>query len=54
VAATIQRGRVSGGRQDRGQVVPEVGQGEKIQRVEVSDLWGTLKIWMMPAREDDK
>jgi hypothetical protein len=34
--------------------VPEAGQGEKIQRVEVSDLWGTLKIWTMLARVDDK
>jgi hypothetical protein len=34
--------------------VPEAGQGEYIQRAEVSDLWGTLKIWMMPARVDEK
>jgi hypothetical protein len=31
--------------------VPEAGQGEQIQREEVSGLWGTLKIWMMPTRE---
>jgi hypothetical protein len=34
--------------------VPEVGQGEQIQRVEVSGLWGTMKIWMMPTRVNDK
>jgi hypothetical protein len=34
--------------------VPEEGQGEQIQRAEVSGLWDTLKIWMMPARVDDK
>ena len=34
--------------------MPEVGQGEQIQRAEVSGLWGTLKIWMMLARVDDK
>jgi hypothetical protein len=34
--------------------VPEAGQGEQIQRVEVRDLWGTLKIWTMPTRVDDK
>jgi hypothetical protein len=32
----------------------EVGQDEQIQRVEVSDLWGTLRIWTMPVRVDDK
>jgi hypothetical protein len=34
--------------------VPEVGQGEQIQRVEVSDMWSTLKIWTMSARVNDK
>jgi hypothetical protein len=34
--------------------VPEAGQGEKIQMAEVSGLWGTLKIWTMMARVDDK
>jgi hypothetical protein len=35
---------VSGGQQDQGEVVPEVGQGEQIQRVKVSDLGSALKI----------
>jgi hypothetical protein len=34
--------------------VPEAGQGEQIQRVEVTDLRGTLKIWTMSARVNDK
>jgi hypothetical protein len=34
--------------------VPEVGQGEQIQRVGVTDLRGTLKIWTMSARVNDK
>jgi hypothetical protein len=34
--------------------VPEAGQGEQIQRVEVTDLRGALKIWMMLARVNDK
>jgi hypothetical protein len=34
--------------------VPEAGQGEQIQRVKVSDLGSTLKIWMMPTRVDEK
>jgi hypothetical protein len=34
--------------------VPEAGQSEQLQRVEVSDLWGTLNMWMMPARVDDE
>jgi hypothetical protein len=34
--------------------VPEVGQGKQIKREEVSGIWGTLKIWVMPARVDDK
>jgi hypothetical protein len=34
--------------------VPEAGQGGQIQRVEVTDLRGTLKIWMMSARVNDK
>jgi hypothetical protein len=31
--------------------VPKAGQGEQIQRVEVTDLRGTLKMWTMAARE---
>jgi hypothetical protein len=34
--------------------VPEAGQGEQIQRVEVTDLGGALKIWTMSARVNDK
>jgi hypothetical protein len=34
--------------------VPEAGQGEQIQRVEVTDLRGALKIWTMSARVNDK
>ena len=34
--------------------MPESGQGEQIQRVEVTDLRGTLKIWTMSARVNDK
>jgi hypothetical protein len=34
--------------------VPKAGQGEQIQRVEVTDLRGTLKIWTMSARVNDK
>jgi hypothetical protein len=34
--------------------VPEAGQSEQLQRVEVSDLWGTLNMWTMPARVDEE
>jgi hypothetical protein len=34
--------------------VPEAGQSEQLQRVEVSDLWGTLNMWTMSARVDDE
>jgi hypothetical protein len=34
--------------------VPETGQGEQIQRVKVSDLGSTMKIWTMLARVDEK
>jgi hypothetical protein len=34
--------------------VPEAGQGEQIQRVGVTDQLGTLKMWTMSARVNDK
>jgi hypothetical protein len=34
--------------------VPEAGQGEQIQRVGVTDRLGTLKMWTMSARVNDK
>jgi hypothetical protein len=34
--------------------VPEAGQGEQIQRVGVTDRLGTLKVWTMSARVNDK
>jgi hypothetical protein len=34
--------------------VPEAGQGKQIQREEVTDLRGALKIWTMSARVNDK
>jgi hypothetical protein len=34
--------------------VPEAGQGEQIQRVKVSDLGSTMKIWTMSASVDEK
>jgi hypothetical protein len=34
--------------------VIEVGQGEKIQRAEVSVMWDNLKTWTMLTRVDDK
>jgi hypothetical protein len=43
MAATMRQDQVSGGRQDQGEVVPEAGQGEQIQRIKVSDLGSTLK-----------
>jgi hypothetical protein len=34
--------------------VLEARQGEQIQRVKVSDLGSTMKIWTMPTRVDEK
>ena len=34
--------------------MPEMGQSEKNQREEVSDLWDTQSIWMMSTGVDDK
>jgi hypothetical protein len=34
--------------------VPEAGQSEKTQRIEVSGLWDTQSIWTMSTGVDDK